>query len=49
VQFPVVGLGVLFLLLARRRTRRRMHEDEGIQVAPLWVALMRKWRRRPAR
>ena len=47
VQFPVVGIGVLFLLLARRRTRRRLHEDEGITVAPLWVALMRSWRRKP--
>jgi sugar phosphate permease len=49
VQFPVVGIGVLFLVLARRRTRRRMHEDEGIQVAPLWVALVRRWRRRAER
>jgi MFS family permease len=48
VQFPVVGVGVVFLLHARRRTRRRMHEDEGIQVAPLWVALVRGWRRRRA-
>jgi len=48
VQLPVVGTGVVFLLLARRRTRRRMHAEEGIQVAPLWVALMRRWRRRPA-
>jgi MFS family permease len=46
VQFPIVGAGVVFLLLARRRTRRRLHEDEGIQVAPLWVALVRGWRRR---
>jgi len=49
VQFPVVAIGVIFLLLARRRTRRRMHEDEGIQVAPLWVALVRGWRRRGKR
>jgi len=49
VQFPIVGLGVVFLLLARRRTRRRMHEDEGITVAPLWVALVRSWRRRGKR
>jgi sugar phosphate permease len=46
VQFPVVGIGVVFLLLTRRTTRRRLHEDEGIQVAPLWVALVRGWRRR---
>ena len=49
VQFPVVAIGVVFLLVARRRTRRRMHEDEGIQVAPLWVALVRGWRRRGKR
>ena len=46
VQYPVVGIGVVFLLLARRRTRRQLHADEGIQVAPLWVALVRSWRRR---
>lgn len=46
VQFPVVGIGVVFLLLARRKTRRRLHEDEGIRVAPLWVALVRRWRKR---
>jgi len=49
VQFPMVAIGVVFLLVARRRTRRRMHEDEGIQVAPLWVALVRGWRRRGKR
>jgi len=49
VQFPIVGIGVVFLLIARRRTRRRMHEDEGIRVAPLWVALVRGWRRRGKR
>ena len=47
VQFVVVGVGVLFLVIARRRTRRKLHEDEGIRVAPLWVALLRAWRRRP--
>jgi MFS family permease len=46
VQFPVVGIGVVFLLLTRRTTRRRLHQDEGIRVAPLWVALVRGWRRR---
>jgi MFS family permease len=46
VQFPIVGIGVVFLMVARRKTRRRMHEDEGITVAPLWVALVRGWRRR---
>jgi sugar phosphate permease len=46
VQYLVVGLGVIFLIVARRQTRRRLHEQEGIEVAPLWVALMRGWRRR---
>jgi sugar phosphate permease len=46
VQYVIVGLGVVFLIVARRQTRRRMHEQEGIEVAPLWVALVRAWRRR---
>ena len=46
VQYLVIGTGVVFLLRARARTRRRLQEDEGISVAPLWVALMGKWSRR---
>jgi MFS family permease len=46
VQYLVVGTGVLFLLAARRRTRHRMHEEEGIEVAPIWVALFRSRKRR---
>jgi len=46
VQYLVVGVGVVLLVRARRRTRRRLHEQEGITVAPLWVALVRRWRRR---
>ncbi|MGV8886214.1 MAG: MFS transporter [Microbacteriaceae bacterium] len=46
VQFPVVGVGVVFLLITRGRTRRQLHAEEGIQVAPLWVALVRGWRKR---
>jgi MFS family permease len=46
VQYLVIGTGVVFLVVARRRTRRRLHEEEGIQVGPLWVALVRAWRRR---
>jgi sugar phosphate permease len=46
VQYVVVGTGVIFLIVARRQTRRRLHEQEGIEVAPLWVALARAWRRR---
>ena len=44
VQYVVVGTGVAFLIVARRQTRQRLHEQEGIEVAPLWVALMRAWR-----
>jgi sugar phosphate permease len=46
VQYVVIGTGVCFLLSARRNTRRRLNEVEGIQVAPLWVALVRHWRHR---
>jgi hypothetical protein len=49
VQYLVVGIGVAFLIRARRRTRRRLSRDEGIQVAPLWVAVSRAWRRRTGR
>ena len=46
VQFLVIGAGVVGLLAARRRTRRRLHEDEGIEVAPIWVSLSRSRKRR---
>ncbi|MBX3099929.1 MAG: MFS transporter [Salinibacterium sp.] len=46
VQFGVVGIGMVFLIIARRTTRRRLHEEEGIDVGPLWVALVRRWRHR---
>ena len=45
IQYVIIGIGVAFLVHARRRTRRRMQEEEGIEVAPLWVALMDVWRR----
>ena len=49
VPFVVVGIGVVGLLHARRRTRRRMFEEEGIEIAPLWVALFSsRTSRRPA-
>ncbi|GAA4667369.1 MFS transporter [Frondihabitans cladoniiphilus] len=48
VQYVVVGLGVVGLLLDRRRTRRSMHLEEGIEVGPLWVALSRRLRRNRA-
>lgn len=46
VQYVIIGIGVVFLVRARRRTRRRLSEEEGIEVAPLWVALSEAWRRR---
>ena len=45
-QYAVIGAGVGFMLVARRRTRRRLHAEEGIEVAPIWVSLMRAWRHR---
>jgi sugar phosphate permease len=48
VQYLVIGIGVALFLHARRRTRRRLHVDEGIEVAPLWVSLLTYWRRRRA-
>lgn len=45
-QFIVIAVGVAFILHSRRRTRRQMRQDEGIEVAPLWVALSRALRRR---
>ncbi|KQR54454.1 MFS transporter [Leifsonia sp. Leaf336] len=49
VQYVIVGIGVVFLVRARRRTRRRLAQDEGIEVGPLWVALIDVWRRRSGR
>ncbi|TFC82382.1 MFS transporter [Cryobacterium sp. TMT1-21] len=46
VQFLVVGIGVVFLLRTRTRTRSQLSREEGIEVAPLWVGLARAWRRR---
>lgn len=45
-QFPVVGLVVALMLVARGRTRRRIHDDDGIAVGPLWVAMVRRWKKR---
>lgn len=46
VQFLVIGTGVAMLLSTRRRTRLLLSRDEGIEVAPLWVELSRRLRRR---
>jgi sugar phosphate permease len=45
VPVAVIAAGVAGLLVARRSTRRRMFELEGIEIAPLWVALFRARRR----
>ncbi|SJM52647.1 nitrate/nitrite transporter [Gulosibacter sp. 10] len=42
----VVGLGLIGLLVERRRARSRMAAEEGVVVAPLWNAVIRRWRRR---
>lgn len=44
----VIGIGVLFLLHAKRRTRSRFAAEEGVVVAPLWSIIARKWRRHDA-
>ncbi|MGG7463487.1 MFS transporter [Plantibacter sp. YIM 135347] len=46
VQYPVIGFGVVMLLLARAKARRRMTAEEGIDVGPLWIALRNRWSRR---
>ncbi|AOX67101.1 MULTISPECIES: nitrate/nitrite transporter [unclassified Curtobacterium] len=46
VQYVVVGIGVVMLLHARRRTRRVLHAQDGIRVGPLWVALVARLRKR---
>lgn len=45
VQYVIIGFGVIMLLHARRRTRRLMKHEDGIEVAPIWRALMARWRR----
>ncbi|NLT26248.1 MAG: MFS transporter [Microbacteriaceae bacterium] len=42
----VTGLGIIGLLAERRRTRSRYAAEEGVVVAPLWTAVMRRIRRR---
>ena len=46
VQYVVIGFGVIMLVRSRKKTRRLLYEDEGIEVAPLWVVLARAWRRK---
>jgi sugar phosphate permease len=49
VQYVVLGIGVVLLLLARRSTRRDMHESEGTVIVPVWTAIGTSMRRRAAR
>lgn len=44
VQYLVIGIGVVMLVNTRKRTRRLLSRDEGIEVAPLWVELSRRLR-----
>jgi sugar phosphate permease len=37
--YVVAAVGTVGLLATRRHTRRRLYEEEGIVIAPLWVAL----------
>lgn len=47
--FPAMAaLGAAGVLVARRRTRTRMAEEDGVVVAPLWRALVRRWAARGA-
>lgn len=46
VQYLLIALGVVMLLLTRRRIRRTMFDEEGIVVAPLWLAIVRSIRSR---
>lgn len=46
VAFAIAAIGAVGVLVTRRRTRRDLFADEGITVAPLWVALFRARSRR---
>lgn len=46
--FVLCAVGSVVLVVLRTRTRRRVFEEQGIQIAPLWVALFSaRGRRRP--
>ncbi|MBX3194286.1 MAG: MFS transporter [Microbacteriaceae bacterium] len=47
VPIAVIVVGMVGVAIARRRARRALFEAEGIQIAPLWVALFRARRGRP--
>ena len=46
--YLIALVGTIGLLWKRRHTRRRLYEEQGIEIAPLWVALFgARGRRRP--
>lgn len=42
-QFLVLAFGLFMVLRSRRETRRVLSRDEGIEVAPIWVAIGDRW------
>ncbi|WP_430592871.1 MFS transporter [Humidisolicoccus flavus] len=44
-ELVILLFGTIMLIVTRRRTRTRMRLDDGITVAPLWIALSRRLRR----
>lgn len=42
-QFLVLAFGFFMVLRSRRQTRRALSLDEGIEVAPIWVAIGDRW------
>ncbi|WP_294181205.1 nitrate/nitrite transporter [uncultured Schumannella sp.] len=47
--FAIALVGVIGVIVTRRRARTVMARDEGIEITPLWVALFRSRRNRPDR
>ena len=45
--FVIVAVGSVVLVVLRTRTRRRLFEEQGIEIAPLWVAVFSARGRRP--
>ncbi len=43
VQYLVLAFGVFMVFRYRRKTRLLLSRDEGIEVAPIWVALGDRW------
>jgi nitrate/nitrite transporter NarK len=49
VQYLVLGVGLVLLFAARRRTRRVLLETEGVAVGPVWAAIGGRLQRRTGR